>query len=115
MLVCGIENGLGILYDADTLTYQDHKQLQAFNCAVTQFTRFESSNLVNYLACSGDGRTIEFFDLIQSQANADYNGYTIKKFESFSIIHGEKVNCLRYLNKKLFVADTTNDLTIYNF
>lgn len=57
---------------------------------------------------SGNGKTIEFFDLDKNSTS-----YSIKKLNNLSINHSAKVNCLRYFNKKLFIADTTDDLTVY--
>ena len=113
-LVCGIENGLCILYDVATCEYRDHMQLQTFNCALTQIencpgltTQKESASIY---ACSGNGRTVEFFSLDNNQQ--------IKPVEHLGlsrINHGEKVNCLRYSDRKIFVTDTTDNLTIYDF
>lgn len=107
LLFCGIENGLCILYDAENCSYLDHSQLQKFNCGLTQLTQASSMN--GTLVGSGNGKTIEFFDLDKSSTC-----YSIRKLDDFKIDHNDKVNCLRYFNKKLFVADTTDDVTIYD-
>ncbi len=89
-------------------------QLQAFNTALTQIVDCQSlftkkcSNSI--YACSGNGRTVEFFSLDDHQ--------NFKKVDSIGITqinHGSKVNCLKYSDKKIFITDTTNNLTIYDF
>jgi len=108
-LVCGIENGLCIVYDSATCEYRDHKQLQTFNCALTQITDCSGLTVKNegpILACSGNGRTVEFFRLDASQR--------VECLGVRHIDHGEKVNCLKYSERRLFVTDTTDNLTIYD-
>lgn len=118
LVICGLENGLSIVFDAESCNYVTHEQLQTFNCALTQLTKFnltdrmkssvESLDESQIMVGGGNGKTIEFFD-ISTKKNS------IKKFESFKINHEEKVNCLKCINNKMFVADTTDDLIVYDF
>jgi hypothetical protein len=64
-------------------------------------------------AAGGNGKTIEFFGLgSDSQATG---GYSVRKFSSLRIDQMSKVNCLRFAARRLFVADTSNDITVYDF
>lgn len=39
----------------------------------------------------------------------------LKKVDSIKLEHTNKINCLKALNKKIFIADTSNTLIIYEF
>ena len=114
VLCCGIENGLCLALNPVSLEYLSCKQLQPFNCALTQLESFESVNRLKkdfdqdrkvFLA-AGNGKTIEFASV------SDKNEF-LK--ESEGIAHRDKINCIKYREEKLYVADTSNDLTIYDF
>lgn len=79
---------------------------------------------------AGDSSQIEFIYLEQ-EATSDQPATTaapanvvtsglpmrIERVDSLTIEHGFKINCLRYWspNATLYVSDTTQDLTIYDF
>jgi WD40 repeat protein len=126
ILLAGIENGLCLAFKTNLFKFVSSEQLQPFNCALTQLNDFilndkmkleavtttstTTSNAYNnekVLSGCGNGRTIEFFYL--------NNDIKIQKFEKFKIDHTYKINSAKSFNNKLFIADTSYNLTIYDF
>ena len=79
-LMCGIENGLCMLFDAKTCKYVDHEQMQQFNCALTQIINFDKSdNLFNIpeisnretIVTGGNAKLIEFMYIDQVKLDDD--------------------------------------------
>ena len=110
LLFCGIENGVCMIFNITTGDYVDHIQMQSLNCALTQIESLKlpnaTSNSENFKVLGGNAKIIEFLNL--------KNGNKLEKVESLKINHGHKINCLKSFNKKLFLADTSNNLTIYD-
>ena len=120
MLTCGIENGLCLLYDADTCQYYSREQLQTFNCALTQMANVDLNTQIKsrlgvlqqqVMAGTGNGKSIEFFVI---KENSNHTKYSIEKLDSLQINHNKKVNCIKYVDDKLYIGDTTKSLTIYD-
>ena len=112
ILLAGIENGLCFAFDATNLTLNDSEQMQSpFNCALTQLNSLNLLNDSNSLmiAC-GNGKSIELFNL-----NEKNNEIKINKLNQFKIDHNAKINSAKCQNNKLFLTDTTDYLTIYDF
>lgn len=126
ILLAGIENGLCLAFITNLFKFVSSEQLQPFNCALTQLNDFilndkmkleaaaatatttsNAYNNENVLLGCGNGRTIEFFYL--------NNDIKIQKFEKFKIDHRYKINSAKSFNNKLFIADTSYNLTIYDF
>ncbi|RNA44229.1 WD repeat-containing 53 [Brachionus plicatilis] len=116
-LMCGTENGYAMLFDSDSCKLIHGKQITN-NLAVSQFNKFEKIDDKNLIATSGDSKLIEFIYLNKEQANfknKTHVKFEIRKFEELSIKHGKKVNCVKYKDQKLYLSDTSNDISIYNF
>lgn len=115
VLCCGIENGLCLALNPISLEYLSCKQLQPFNCALTQLESFESLSRLRkeidqdrkVFMAGGNGKSIEF-------AFVSNKNEIVKEPEA-AIAHGDKINCIKYREEKLYVADTSNDLIIYDF
>lgn len=107
-VLAGIENGLCFCLRANHLAECEksivNEQLQSLNCALTQFGSLNDECLV---AC-GNGKAIELFNVNQ------LNGKTkINKLNT--IDHSAKINSAKCKYNKLFLTDTTNCLTVYDF
>jgi WD40 repeat protein len=121
LLMCGIENGFCILFD-DKLKYMGHTQLQLPNLALTQMVNFqdiiklddESKVIDNLITVAGDGKKIEFIYLEKEIENVDHQS-KIKIVNQLNIDHKYKINCLKSNNRKLYLADTSNALSIYEY
>ncbi|CAF0778741.1 unnamed protein product [Brachionus calyciflorus] len=116
-LLCGIENGYAMLFDPDTCKLSDGKQLTN-NLAVTQFDKFEKVQEKNLLVTSGDSKIIEFiyFDKKEvTRKNKSEIKYELEKFQDMKIDFKRKVNCLKFRDNKLYIADTSNSLTVFDF
>jgi WD40 repeat protein len=114
ILMAGIENGLCILFEPNTCSYINHEQLQRFNCALTQISgkiKVIGSD-DSMIACGGNGSYIELASL---SADSGENAVRLNKSPQFLLNHLNKVNCLRSYSNKLYVADTSNHLSIYDF
>lgn len=116
-LMCGIENGYALLFDSGSCKLIDGKQITN-NLAVSQFSKFEIINEKKLILTSGDSKKIEFIYLnekeVSSKKRIDIT-YKINKFEELSIDFNKKINCLKYSDQKVYVSDTSNDITIFNF
>ena len=125
LLLCGVENGFCILFD-DKLKYIGHKQLQLPNLALTQIVNLNDKIKLNDddddddkeviivdnpIAVAGDGKKIEFIYLDKDVCNQSM----IKIVNQLNINHKLKINCLKYNNRKLYLADTSNALSIYEY
>jgi hypothetical protein len=125
------------LFDANTCDFLAHAQLQTLNCALTQICPFESASRIvlddnewptkpqaetNCLITGGDGKMIEFVYLSEQlqekpdskQKKKAKREFQVNKLDSRKIEHKLKINCLKYLNKNVYVADTSNSLSIYD-
>ena len=124
-LLAGVENGVCMVYDPQTCEKLCNEQLQSFNCALTQlnqtksdliFSQFVQSN--NLIVSGGNGKTIEFsyIESINKDESANsLSSFKLKKIDDVTINHNQKINSLFCIENKIFVADTTDDLTIYDF
>lgn len=116
-LMCGIENGYALLFDSGNCKLIDGKQITN-NLAVSQFSKFEIIQDKKLIVTSGDSKKIEFIYLnekdLSSKKRIDIS-YEINKFEELSIDFNKKINCLKYKDKQMYVSDTSNDITIFNF
>ena len=119
LLWCGIENGQCMVFDTVTCEYVDHMQMQAFNCALTQIERIQETMSMPGMASSqrlnvlgGNAKCIEFATSNSVEENA--NAKKLAKYDALKIDHGHKINCLKVFNKQMFVADTTNGMSIYD-
>ena len=113
LLLCGIENGLCMFFNALNGEYVDRIQMQSLNCALTQIENVDPSinipneaNSHNLTIFGGNGKMIEFLKI--------ENSSKLEKLESLRIDHGQKINCMKVYKKKLYVADTSPNLTIYD-
>ena len=116
-LLAGIENGLCLAFEPVNCELVGCRQLQPLNRALTQFDQFQLGQNTEGLVASGDGKLIDFVRLesaSQSGVN-DLLKVDIKKEDSLRIQHGHKINCIKFRGSKLYVADTSNDLNIYDF
>jgi WD40 repeat protein len=122
LLMCGVENGFCILFD-NNLKYVGHQQLQLPNLALTQFVNFQdkiklddenSSVIDNPITVAGDGRKVQFIYLEKENNDCD-DQPKIKIVNQLNIDHKFKINCLKYNNRKLYLADTSNALSIYEY
>ncbi len=136
-LMCGIENGFCMLFDANTCDFLGHAQLQTLNCALTQICSFENAHRLvlsesewptkpqvetNFMVTGGDGKLIEFVYVSEQTEEKKESKlkkkvrreFMVNKLDSKQIEHKLKINCLKYLNKKMYVADTSNSLSIYD-
>lgn len=134
-LLCGLENGVCVALDPATCDYAGHEQLQKLNCALNQFAPFNDDDNELTIA-SGNGTSIEFVrinDVTSSDETSDSSkkptrtmskqneallkAFTPKigmqKVDDMQIDHKYKVNSFKYSNGRLFVGDTSNNLTIY--
>lgn len=115
-LLAGIENGLCFAFKTDSFKYLCNEQIQTFNCALTQLDslvlndKMKVENNDKAIVGCGNGKAIEFFYLNQGLDSID-----IKRIEKLKINHESKINSAKYSNRKLFVADTSSHLTIYDF
>jgi WD40 repeat protein len=125
VLLCGIENGICLVFDPKSCEFISCRQLQPFNRALTQFETlhgFKSSALSiteEVVATSGDGKQIECVYLSSSGTGGEAavsiaSKVFVNKIDSLHIKHGQKINCIKYSEGRLYVADTTNDLSIYD-
>ena len=115
VLMAGVESGMCMLFDAKTCKSVGHRQIQPFNCALTQLCPVQMTDGQEpvVVAAAGNGTHIEFV-AVKSEENAEEAGtFQMEDVSGLRLNHGNKVNCLKFSDKKLFVADTTNDLTIY--
>jgi WD40 repeat protein len=103
-LLVGIENGLGLGLSTENLELRFSKQLQRLNSALTDFAYIQDWDT---WACSGNDGNIRFFKICHETDN-------LVLLDKSTLQHGFKVNCLFYANMRLYVADTTNDLTVYD-
>lgn len=72
------------------------------------------------MVTGGDSNLIEFIYLDKKDDDSAAAGNSsfrlrIDKIDSLKLDHGDKINCLRYSNGRLYVSDTTKNLTIYDF
>ena len=125
VLLCGIENGLCLAFNPKNCQFYSCKQLQPLNCALTQLETFETGKRCGYetieremIVTSGDGKRIEFAYLSETSKISDQDGCNkiqVNRVEPLRLVHVNKVNCVKYKNGNLYVADTSNSLSIYNF
>ena len=112
ILLAGIENGLCFACDANSMSIDSFtsEQLQSpFNCALTHLICLNEQQ--ETLVACGNGKSIELFNLSEQENNK----IKINKQNEFKINHNAKINSAKCQNNKLFLADTTNHLTIYDF
>lgn len=141
-LLCGLENGVCVALDPNTCDYVGHEQLQKLNCALNQFGSFndgDNGDGNELTMASGNGASIDFVRIVDNvtstsndetvneekrpaktmskQNEALLKAFTpkisIQKVNDMSIEHKYKVNSFKYSNGRIFVADTSNNLTIY--
>jgi WD40 repeat protein len=125
VLLAGIENGLCLSFNASTCECLTLKQVKYLNCGLTSIVSINGSNLnkkfQNYLkivdsndmfVSCGNDQFIEFFYL-NNKLN-DSSLATIEKLNKFKINHGYKINYTLVQDNKLYVCDTTDELTVYN-
>lgn len=81
-------------------------------------------NKKSLIATGGDSKQIEFvyLDVASSEKKDESQASSllplrIERIDSLKLDHGFKINCLKYSpsNAKLYVSDTTQNLTIYDF
>lgn len=116
-LMCGVENGYAMLFNPENCKLIDGKQITN-NLAVSQFSNFEKLDNQNLIATSGDSKIIEFIYVNRKEKpiknELDYT-LQINKFTDLNIKHNKKVNCLKYKDKKIYISDTSNNITMFNF
>jgi WD40 repeat protein len=103
-LLVGIETGLCLGLDSENLAFKFSKQLQKPNSALTNMVFMQDLRL---WACSGNDGYIRFFKVIRETDS-------LILLDDPVLEHGFKVNCLLYAQMKLYVGDTTNNVTIYD-
>jgi WD40 repeat protein len=123
LLLSGTENGLCISFDPISCDYVSCKQLQPFNCALTQLldygneADFFESGEQKVIIAGGDGKLIDFVYLNEiktDQESIERKKFNINKFDAHRISHKDKINSIKCSSNKLYVADTSSSISIYN-
>lgn len=106
-LLCGLENGLCVAFDPESLAVRSHTQTRTLNRALTQMVTFQEHSDRALIAMAGDQPTVDF--IYESPQ------HSLVKYDALLIDHQHKVNSLKHASHKLYVADTSPHLTIYDF